>query len=64
MSTYLKFIISIGSLTNNGKYIRKKTTKKIFHHEKVYCYRYFVDGCFLKILVTNSTKHKRIMPTM
>ena len=48
MSTYLKFIISIGSLTYIGKYIRKKTTKKIFHHENVYCYRYFVDGVFPK----------------
>ena len=44
MSTYLKFIISIGAVMYIGKNIHKKTIKRIFNYQKVYCYRCFVDS--------------------
>ena len=48
MSRYLKFIISIGALMYVGKNIHKKTIKKISNHQKVYCYRCFVDSVSAK----------------
>ena len=48
MPAYLKFITSFGALMYIGKNIHKKTIKKIFYHDKVYCYRCFVDNASAK----------------